>query len=201
MQTAISRATTYHSRTQSSTDATATYDSLMLRMGTIGESDCEALRDGLLAQPVLALTSFAYVIAAIVVWRRLPEQDRSLGYAYAVFLAFVGFGSVLFHGPQTPGSKFLHDAPIPALGALIVAVLFVRWRRAQPLFPGATSNKMLLLLAVIVLALLSFAAGRTASPLCEPDSLLQLHGLWHILSATGFAILAAILFDQTGRKS
>ena len=33
------------------------------------------------------------------------------------------------------------------------------------------------------LGLAAYAAGRSGSPLCRPDSLRQYHGAWHVLSA------------------
>ena len=43
---------------------------------------------------------------------------------------------------------------------------------------------------VWVLALLSYVGGRTESPLCRPDSRLQLHGLWHALAGVAVAAWA-----------
>jgi predicted membrane channel-forming protein YqfA (hemolysin III family) len=40
-------------------------------------------------------------------------------------------------------------------------------------------------LAFVALALVFNAYGRTAASLCNPDSLLQLHALWHICAAIG----------------
>ena len=164
-------------------------------LDVIGGSDCEALRDGLLAQPTNALTSGAYVIAGVVVWLRLPpEQRRGAGVAYAVLLAFVGVGSVLYHGPQPPGSKFLHDAPIPMLLLLIAGVAGNRRLRARTVFPGATRSRLLTLLGVGAVAGLAYLFGRTGSPLCDEHSWLQLHGLWHIGTAVAFVIVADLLF-------
>ena len=36
---------------------------------------------------------------------------------------------------------------------------------------------------VFALGLAAYAAGRSGSPLCRPDSLWQYHGAWHVLSA------------------
>ena len=35
----------------------------------------------------------------------------------------------------------------------------------------------------LALGLAAYAAGRSGSPLCRPDSLWQYHGAWHVLSA------------------
>ena len=39
-------------------------------------------------------------------------------------------------------------------------------------------------LVSIVIAVLAFILGRSAGPLCDPDSLIQGHALWHLLSAS-----------------
>ena len=65
-----------------------------------GGADCEALRDGLLAQPVNSLSSLAYVAAAIVLVRRQPRHRVP-----ALALAAVGVGSFLYHGPMPDGAE------------------------------------------------------------------------------------------------
>lgn len=71
--------------------------------------DCEAIRAGLLAQPVNALSSLAYVAAgAALLSRRHDRHTRRL----AVAVAVVGVGSFAFHGPGGPAAQWLHDASI-----------------------------------------------------------------------------------------
>ena len=164
-------------------------------MGVIGGSDCEALRDGLLAQPVNALTSMAYVVAGVVVWVRIPPRRRiGAAGAYALLLGLVGIGSILYHGPQPPGSKFLHDAPIPLLLLLIAAVAANRLLRHRRVLPGLSRQRLLTLIALGALAGAAYLFGRTGSPLCDEDSWLQLHGVWHIATAVAFVITADMLF-------
>ncbi|HKQ01713.1 MAG TPA: hypothetical protein VJ735_15415, partial [Actinomycetes bacterium] len=38
-------------------------------------------------------------------------------------------------------------------------------------------------------------AGRTASPLCDPDSVLQGHAAWHLLGAAALACWALAVLD------
>ena len=88
----------------------------------IGETDCEQLGDGLLAQPVNALTSTAYAaigVAILALTRRLRER-RGESILFGLLLIGVGVGSVLFHGPQPAGSKALHDLPIALAGLLML---------------------------------------------------------------------------------
>jgi hypothetical protein len=81
----------------------------------LGAGDCELIRvDGLLAQPVNALSALAFV--AVGVW--LVVRRRSL---LGVLTVAVGIGSFLFHGPQPAGAKWIHDVSILwLLAALIV---------------------------------------------------------------------------------
>lgn len=168
----------------------------MLLTQAIGGSDCEALRAGALAQPTNALTSGAYIVGGLVVWARLPHAERkSWGGAYAGLLALVGVGSVLYHGPQPPGSKFLHDAPIPLLLLLIAGLVVMRRRRGDDVFPGRTPGRLGALAGIGAVAGLSYLFGRTGSPLCDPDSWLQLHGAWHIATAAAFVLAADLLFQ------
>lgn len=92
----------------------------LLRDG-IGESDCEVLRDETLAQPVNAITSFAYVVVGMIVVAAAVVRRRSLldAMVYGTCLVGVGLGSVLFHGPQPAGSRILHDLPI------LLTVIFI----------------------------------------------------------------------------
>lgn len=167
----------------------------MVGLGVIGGSDCEALRDGVLAQPTNAISSVAYVVAGIVVWLRTRPQQR-LGAAgvYAALLGLVGIGSILYHGPQPPGSKFLHDAPIPMLLLLIAAVVGHRLLHRRNPLPGATRARLLTLIGIGAVAALAYLLGRTGSPLCDPDNWLQLHGVWHLATATAFVVVADMLF-------
>ncbi len=142
----------------------------------LGGSDCEALRDGVLGQPANTLSSLAYVAAAAYVLRRGGPPGP------AAALALVGVGSVLYHGPMPPGAELVHDT---ALVAVPVAALGVAWwRRSFPRPPA---------LAIVALALGAVAnvLGRTGAPLCRPDSLLQGHALWHVLTAVGAALWLA----------
>lgn len=169
----------------------------MIGAEAIGGSDCEALRDGLLAQPTNAVTSAAYVAAGIVVLVRLPKQDRvGWGGAYAGLLMLIGIGSILYHGPQPAGSKLLHDAPIPLLLALIGVLVVLRRRRGEVVLPGFTSARLSVLVGIGAAAGVAYLFGRTGSPLCDADSWLQLHGAWHLATAVAFVVVADLLFQR-----
>ncbi len=167
----------------------------------IGSSDCERIRDGRLAQPVNALTSLAFVAAAGVVLARTRGRDRDRRgevLAYGTILALVGFGSVAFHGPQPPGARAMHDWPIPVLLGLAVGTPVIRRIRGQVPLPGWSRSRGALLAATGAAAGLAYAGGRTGAPTCDPDSPLQLHGAWHVLSAAGFVSVADIVYGGGG---
>jgi predicted membrane channel-forming protein YqfA (hemolysin III family) len=143
-------------------------------LASLGSSDCERISDAALAQPVLAVTSLAYVMAGAValVWSlRWREPLAALA---GVALAAVGIGSVAFHGPEPSWAGPAHDWPIIAIGVVYAAILARSQRSWTPWLVAA---------GVFALGLAAYAAGRTGSPLCRPDSLWQYHGAWHVLTA------------------
>jgi hypothetical protein len=208
-----------------------------LVLGRIGESDCEQLGDGLLAQPVNALTSFAYVLVglaiAIAAARRVDRPIPS--YVYAACIAAIGLGSVAFHGPQPAGSRVMHDLPILIAAVFILChdlgLLVPRFTRVLTAFAigvaiataltlisveaGAVATGAVLLavgvaeilvhrrglrspepsvaliwmlVGVALVAGASWILGRTDSPVCDPDGVVQLHGLWHVVSSLIFGL-------------
>lgn len=151
----------------------------------LGASDCEALRDGLLGQPVNSLSSLAYVAAGAYVVRRAGPLGPALA------LVAVGAGSVLYHGPMVPGAEAAHDGSIALLGG---TMLVAAWRRrALPLPPRLA---VALVGAAVVVNLLT----RTGAPLCRPDAVLQGHAVWHVLTAVAAAgWLGAWRVEERGR--
>lgn len=177
--------------------------------------DCERIRPGLIGQPVNAGSCLAYVAAAGWLWRRVRRSAGASPEA-AVFCALVaanGAGGVAFHGPGDRTSHWLHDtALVGTLGAMAVeraglaaglagvagVALAVRpdatnaaslvggllvaggeaRRRRRP--SGATGALLLAAAGVNVLS-------RTGGRCCRPDSVLQGHALWHVLTAAALA--------------
>lgn len=164
----------------------------------LGGSDCEAIRNGWVAQPVNMVTSSAYVAAAG--WaaariRRLPPDHQAAARAYAALLALVGIGSIDYHGPQSPVAELAHDFPIALLSAGIGVAAVHRRRQGRPVLAGADRRTRVGLIGLMAGAGLSYSLGRTGSPCCDPTSWRQPHGLWHVLSASWFALLFTGLFD------
>ena len=142
----------------------------------LGASDCERIGEGFLAQPVNALTSLAFVAAGAWIISRGSRTSAVMGWVVVAS----GVGSFLFHGPQPPLARQAHDgtAIAVAAGAMLLAGAELR-RLGTRRFLGEHSGALLLFGA----ALLAYAGGRTGSPLCDPESPLQLHGAWHALAA------------------
>jgi hypothetical protein len=143
---------------------------------SFGHSDCERIEGTALAQPVLAVTSLAYVAAGMAVLCWSMRVRAPLAGAAGVALVAVGAGSFAYHGPQPSWAELAHDWPIVAAGAVYAAGL-ARSRRRQRRSAWVTAA------GVFALGLAAYAAGRSGSPLCRPDSLWQYHGAWHVLSA------------------
>jgi hypothetical protein len=85
-----------------------------------GLADCEALGDGVFAQPANTVSSLGFVAvgAGVLFGARRPEQ-RALSLVVGACLIGTGLGSVLYHGPQPAHAELLHDLPIVGLLAAI----------------------------------------------------------------------------------
>lgn len=218
----------------------------------LGSTDCEALGDGTLAQPVNAITSLGFVaVGAVLAIRGLKRPD-SMGwqaFAFGVILVAVGLGSAAFHGPQPAGSQFAHDVPIaaallfvlvfdlvllgllrrmmptfllglagmavvfavaPEAGALVTGLLaggavametLIYVRKASHLDDSRLRRRNLSIALIMIAALVSFWLGRTGSVACDPDSVLQLHGLWHVLAAAAFGVWGFTTFPGSGNQN
>ena len=72
---------------------------------------------GALAQPVLAVTSLAYVAAGMAVLCWAMRLRAPLAGTAGVALVAVGAGSFAYHGPQPSWAEPAHDWPIVAVGS------------------------------------------------------------------------------------
>jgi hypothetical protein len=165
---------------------------------TLGAGDCERLHDGLVAQPVNTASALAYV--AVGAWL-LSRRQAVFGLAVVA----AGVGSVDYHGPGSPAARLLHD------GGLYAVVGLVAWheaarrvgqaRRAGTGAPwaGLAPGRRAAYRAALAAAAAGAACwwlGRTQSPWCDPDRLLQAHAAWHLLGATALACWAAATLDR-----
>lgn len=72
------------------------------------------------AEPVNAVTNAAFVIAALIMWRR--TEGMPLGRALCVVLALIGIGSYLFHTHAQVWSAIADTTPIAAFILLYIFV-------------------------------------------------------------------------------
>jgi hypothetical protein len=215
--------------------------SLPTALDQIGETDCEAIGDGWLAQPANTISSGAYIVFGLwIIVRALRNRgdETAIQMTYGVALAGVGIGSILFHGPMPPGARLVHDLTIASVFVLIAARAvgtLRQWNTGSVigLFAAATAaigvvmavspnagialsaivgvsalgleahlygtgrrepfssgfaTWLAAILALLLAGLLINVLGRTGGPLCDPDSLMQGHAAWHILTAAGFGL-------------
>ena len=171
--------------------------------------DCEAIGIGLFRQPINSVTTLAFVVAGL--WIAGVRPDRrwvgaaltatGLGsflfhgpmpagaeWAHDVTLAWLlvvvaGAGTRWERTTQVPGLVALAVlfALFPAAGdptavAIVVVAVVVRIRIDRT---PHTWGALTLLAATAIVGRL----GATGGPLCNPESLIQPHGLWHLGAA------------------
>jgi hypothetical protein len=196
----------------------------------LGETDCEVIRDGFLLQPVNAISSLAFSVVGLLIAASAVQavgHERRVRVVFGALLVLTGVGSFLFHGPQNPGSHFLHDITFLATvwflavmnlndaygwwegngwvawlgGTGVLGILLIVFPASTNLLTagiivalvitdiaiqrkgGIIGGWYVAALVALVIAVGLMIAGRTGSPLCDPDSGLQAHGGWHIFVA------------------
>jgi hypothetical protein len=165
----------------------------------LGAGDCERLDPGLVAQPFNTASALAYVAAgAWLVGRGLragPGGRRTVAFGLAVTLA--GVGSVDYHGPGSPAARLLHDGGLYAVVGLVAWHELVR-RGGRAAWPPGRRRAYRLALTATAAGAACWWLGRTTSPWCDPDSLLQGHAAWHAFTAAALAAWSrAVLLSPT----
>jgi hypothetical protein len=173
----------------------------------IGESDCESIGTGVLAQPVNAISSLAFAVFGFIVLFSIRAQDkieRENRLIIAILMIATGIGSVLFHGPQGPLSHFLHDVTILLTMTAIVTMNLaglLKWTERRVLV-------ILLVVGIAVSAVLlmwpsatNVVAGAALIALVGQDIALHRSGSinvsWWIAAVAAMAV--ALLFFIAGR--
>lgn len=105
-----------------------------------------------------------------------PDVSTAATAVYAA--AMIGAGVLLAVRPET----------IRAVSAIVSASAFVAELSARRLVRDGTARAHRTAEALMAGAVTAYVAGRTGSPACRPNSMIQLHGLWHTLS--GIAMIA-----------
>jgi hypothetical protein len=77
---------------------------------------------------------------------------------------------------------------LTGLGVAAIAVLevVIHRRRLRDLDDRTRRRSAAVVIAVTAVAAATWLLGRTDSPACDPDGVLQFHGVWHLLSAMVF---------------
>ena len=172
-------------------------------------ADCELIGSGLLGQPVNALTTIAFVAAGIVILILRPDRawigmaSIATGVGSFLFHGPMTPGSEWAHD-VTLAWLLLTVAidPLPRksrwalTGFAVLGVLFaVAPGVADPVAVALAvlaiasalrqdhSRSTIGALAVLGIAAVIGRLGATGGPFCDPDSLLQPHGLWHVAAA------------------
>lgn len=114
---------------------------------------CERLGAGPWAEPVNALTNLAFVLAALLLWRRTAGDGLARGLCWVLLL--IGAGSALFHTVATPWAALLDVLPI---AGFVLLYAFAAHRR----FWGQGRGASLLFAALTIpwVALLAPLAAR-----------------------------------------
>ena len=125
----------------------------------MGGSDCEAIRDAWLAQPVNALSSSGYLLAGayLVLRHRTSAAAATATVPAALALGAVAVGSFLYHGPQPAWGDAVHDAGI----ALLLGTLAGRGGAAGSV--GDRRRRWIAVLAVMAAALVVAVPGSVAA--------------------------------------
>lgn len=176
----------------------------LMAVGSPGAAaDCERIVSGWVSQPINTVTALAFVAGGL----SLAVSRRPL---QGAVLAMVGVGSFTFHGPMPPWGEWLHDASLLAAVGLIIlsgspatswVVLLAAMAGGLALSPASDPAAVALTvvavgsvairgrqraLAPLTIAGLGALVGRlaaTGGPWCNPDTIWQGHGLWHLAAA------------------
>jgi hypothetical protein len=156
---------------------------------------CERLGPGYWAEPVNALTNAAFVIAALIMWRRAAGQP--MAQAMAVALAAIGVGSWLFH---THANRLTGLADVAAIAVFILLYLFAASRDFLGLKPWQAGLATLAFLpyAAATVPLWAMLPGLGSSAGYAPVPVLILFYAWLLrrrapATARGLVAGAAIL--------
>ena len=132
----------------------------------LGLADCEALGNGWLAQPAGAVSSLAFLVAAVfagLALRRAPGHTAGTAWLAVGLLAAIGVGSFDYHGWQSAAALWLHDGPIALLIVLLALTFGERLWRRRYFFLAATRGRVVTLLVLLLIGGIAYLLGRTGS--------------------------------------
>ena len=85
------------------------------------DSYCERTGPEYWSEPVNAVTNAAFVIAALIMWRRTGDEALTISRALIVILALIGIGSYLFH---THGQVWAAIADTTPIAMYVLAYIY-----------------------------------------------------------------------------
>jgi hypothetical protein len=119
------------------------------------------------------------------------------------YLSAVALTSVALLAPAATNVVVLGAATAAVLAEAAVARQRTAWARASPEGPMPTRRSHrrrrpgpLIMVSALAVAITAYLLGPTGAPLCRPDSLLQPHALWHLLTAVAMAAWGADRMDH-----
>jgi hypothetical protein len=121
--------------------------------------------------------SIAAVLAFVIGYDVALARGASANAGLAMFVGVAGTGAVVLGVSPDAGNAL--DAVLVA-GAVVAEVDASRSAAGRATPDG---RLWVLIVGVVATGALLNALGRTHAPLCEPDSPVQLHALWHVLTA------------------
>lgn len=101
---------------------------------------CERLSPDYWAEPINAVTNAAFLISALIMWRRVRHQDMPLAVVLVALLAIIGVGSYLFHTHALVWAAIADTTPI--LLFILVYIYAVNrdiWRMSRLRALGGTA--------------------------------------------------------------
>jgi hypothetical protein len=194
----------------------STLGPVLVRLGdriTVELGDCEQVRDGVLAQPVNALSSLAFLAGGAAVVARTEAHRRWRTLAVGAALALNGVGSFAYHGLPGAWTHWLHDVAIVALLSAPIGIdvgRLARWSDpaaaagvaaltalgAVTLYMAPASTN--LVAGVLVAAAIGTeVAVAVRSRRCRPSTRLRPASVW----ITGGALALSVAGNVTGRST
>jgi hypothetical protein len=121
--------------------------------------------------------SIAAVLAYVIGYDVALARGASATTGLVMFVAITGACAVVLAVSPDAGNAL--DAALVA-GAVVAEITASRSARGRATVDG---RLWIAIVGVVAIGALLNALGRTDAPLCEPDSPVQLHALWHALTA------------------
>jgi len=186
-------------------------------------ADCETIGAGFLGQPVNTLTTLAFVVAGVVLIGLRPDRRWvgiglvATGVGSFLFHGPMPPGSEWAHDVTLAwliaivagiGSRWERLTRLPALVVLAVAfavfpiladpvAIVMTGLALLTVLRGDRSRSVLAPLLLLATVAVYGRLGATGGPLCDPESVLQPHGVWHVGSALAVSWWAVTYSDRS----